>query len=282
MSAAAFSRTAFMSGAARASHLIWDEAPHVVSDPFTALLMPAQYAEWIAGLRDYVGGDLVAPLRASVLWRARTVEDALERAMARGVRQYAVLGAGMDSFAWRRTELLPALRVFEIDHPDTQSWKRQGLADMRVAEPEGLHFVPADLGRMALRDALAQSEWDFAQPGFFCWTGVTMYLHPEAVAASLAAIAALGEGTGIAFTYLRHEALLSGMDLKALQTIRNASESVGEPYHAYYAPAEIEDVARAAGFTLISHHEPAASPHFAGRRDGLMPHAAELLVEATV
>jgi O-methyltransferase involved in polyketide biosynthesis len=156
------------------------------------------------------------------------------------------------------------------------------MARAGIPAPDGLHYVPADLSAMRLGEALACSSWDFARPGFFCWTGVTMYLYPEAVLAALRDVAALGAGTTISLTYLQPEHLLDGIDLRMLLRIREASESVGEPYYSYYAPDEIEAVARKAGFTRVEHHDPRTSPHFAGRSDGLMPHRAELLVVATV
>lgn len=275
------SRTALSSGATRAAHLLWDESPHVLVDPFTLFLLPEETRRLMLVSRRN-GGDHYPALRSSVIWRARTTEDALDRAMERGVRQYAILGAGFDSFAWRRGELLPDLQVFEIDQAPTQAWKRECLAEMLVKVPEGLHFIPADLATTSVPDALAQSCWDFAQPGFFCWTGVTMYLRPEAVSAVLRDIAALGPGTGISFTFLQHENQLDETSRAMLNIIRTSAEKSGEYYQSHYAPREIEAVAREAGFNTIEHHDPKSSPHFRNRRDGLMPHSVELLVVATV
>jgi methyltransferase (TIGR00027 family) len=276
-----FSKTAFMSGATRATHLMWDDAPHVLDDPYSALLFPNEFGEWVQALLTRPDSPINAASRVSVIWRARTTEDALEAAMAGGISQYAILGAGLDSFAWRRADLLERLQVYELDHPATQDGKRQALAAAGFRHPAGLHFVPADLANTRLRDALARSAWDFSRPGFFCWTGVTMYLQPEAVLAALRDIAALGPGTTVSFTYLQPEHALEGLDADVLRLIRKASNKVGEGYYSYYTPGEIEEVARQAGFSRIEHHDPRTSPHFAGRRDGLMPHRAELLVVAT-
>jgi methyltransferase (TIGR00027 family) len=275
--------TALMAGATRAAHLLYDSAPHVLVDPFTYLVLPEESRTAILkGRRNTADDAMLARLRSSVIWRARTTEDALEQAMARGVRQYAILGAGFDSFACRRGELLPELRVFELDHPATQAWKRESMAAIGVLEPAGLHFVPADLGAVSPHDALGASAWDFDRPGFFSWIAVTMYLRPDAVMATLRSVAALGAGTTIAFTYLQHEHLLhDDAERRMLDLIRTASTKVGEPYHSYYSPVEIEDVARAAGFDIVEHHAPASSPYFHGRRDGLMPHNLELLLVAT-
>jgi methyltransferase (TIGR00027 family) len=275
------SRTALNSAVTRAVHLMWDEPPHVLVDPYAMFLFPAEARRsMLAGRR--VDELTAARLRAALVWRARTTEDALERAVAQGVRQYAILGAGFDSFALRRRDLLPDLRVFEIDHPATQAWKRERMAEATVPEPEGLHFVPADLSVTTVRDALATSAWAFDRPGFFCWTGVAMYLSPEVVAGVLAGVAALGAGTEISFTYLVPDDLVEGHDRELLQFMRaNASRS-GEHFASAFTPEEIESIARAAGFDEIEHHEPTDSPYFRHRRDRLVPHRAERLVVASV
>jgi methyltransferase (TIGR00027 family) len=277
------SRTAMIAGATRAAHLLYDAAPHVLVDPFTYLVLPEQCrVAMLKARRNANDESMLASMRASLVWRARTTEDALEAAFARGVRQYAVMGAGFDSFAWRRGDLLPDLQVFEIDHPATQAWKRESIAELHITQPEGHHFVPADLANLSIRDAMAASRWDFTKPGFWSWIAVTMYLSRDAVAATLRAIAAMGPGTTIAFTYMQHAHLLADHEQRLLQLTRWASDKVGEPHHSYYSPEEIEAVAREAGFDLVEHHMPADSPHFRDRRDGLMPHNLELLAVASV
>ncbi len=149
-----FSRTAFMSGATRATHVMWDAGPAVLNDVFTALVLPSEFAEFVKDRLQREDSDLNPAGRASVVWRARTTEDALDRAMAAGVRQYAVLGAGMDSFGWRRNDLLPELQVYEIDHPLTQEWKRACMARAGIPVPAGLNHVPVDFAAMRLREGL--------------------------------------------------------------------------------------------------------------------------------
>lgn len=277
------SRTAMMAGATRAAHLLYDQAPHVLVDPFTYLVLPEECRTALFKAMRNTGDDrMMAKGRASLVWRSRTTEDALDHAIERGIRQYAIMGAGFDSFAWRRGDLLPEVSVFEIDHPASQAWKREAIAAMAIPEPDGLHFIPADLGAMALRDALATSEWDFDRPGFFSWIAVTMYLTDEAVAATLRAVADLGPGTTISFSYMQHANLLTEPE-QAMHTLTNkVSAKLGEPHLSYYSPAEIEQIARDAGFDTVEHHRPTSSPHFVGRRDGLIAHELELLVVASV
>jgi O-methyltransferase involved in polyketide biosynthesis len=133
-----------------------------------------------------------------------------------------------------------------------------------------------------VREALSTSTWDFARPGFFCWTGVTMYLEPDVVAEALRSIAALGPGTEISFTYLVPEHLLEGHDREVSRFMITNASKAGEPLLSFFAPDEIEAVTRAAGFDDIEHYEPTASAYFRNRRDGLLPHRVERLVVASV
>lgn len=275
------SRTALNSAVTRAIHLVRDEPPHVLVDPYAMLMFPVEAHQAMLNGRR-VDELISSRLRAALVWRARTTEDALEQAIERGVGQYAILGAGFDSFALRRADLLPDLQVFEIDHPGTQAWKRARLEESMARLPDGLHFVPADLSTTSVREALATSTWDFGRPGFFCWTGVTMYLEPDVVGEALRSVAALGPGTAISLTYLVPEQLLEGHDRDVLHFMaRNASKS-DEPFRSSFSPEDIEAVARAAGFDDVEHHEPTASPFFRNRRDGLLAHGVERLVVASV
>jgi len=277
------SRTAMMAGATRAAHLLFDEPPHVLVDPYTYLFLPKECRTAIVKARRNTGDDaMMAMARASLVWRTRTAEDALDRAIAAGVRQYAIVGAGFDSFAWRRANLLPDLQVFEIDHPATQTWKREVIAETEVTEPDGLHFVPADLATTSVGDALVDSGWNLGRPGFFSWIAVTMYLTPVAVAATLGDLASLGPGTTVAFSYMQPPELLDEREQELFELTRWASERVEEPHHSNYPPDEIEQVARDVGFDTIEHHAPATSPHFRDRRDDLRPHNLELIVVASV
>jgi methyltransferase (TIGR00027 family) len=191
------SRTAVLTAAARALHR--DEpAPWVLDDPLAAGLAGPDGTVMMARLR----AELPAPgLLAFVRWvcvRSRFAEDTAEEAASRGIGQYVILGAGLDSFACRRGGQRARLRIFEVDHPATQAWKRQRLAALGLPSPPDLAFVPADLERQPLRDALAAAGFDASAPAVFSWLGVTMYLRPEAIRATLATVADCAAGTGSA------------------------------------------------------------------------------------
>src|SRR5262245_35967097 len=148
-----------------------------------------------------------AALRAHVgygwaIVRTRYAEDALEAAVARGIRQYVILGAGFDSFALRQPAFARAVAIFELDHPTTQNLKRRRLRDCGVPVPRNLHFVPADLGREQPGTALARSPFRLTDPASFSWLGVTQYLTREANIATLRGIADCSvPGTELVFTY---------------------------------------------------------------------------------
>jgi methyltransferase (TIGR00027 family) len=192
-----------------------------------------------------------SPAYASVVLRSRYTEDALHAAVARGVRQYVMIGAGFDSYALRRPPHVSDVAVFEIDHPATQSLKRQRLAECAVATPTSLHFLPADLARESLGEVLSRSAFRAEEAAFFSWLGVTMYLTREANLASLRAIAACAaSGSELVFTYL-DEAVFSLDHVPAtFRELQEAVSAVGEPFISGFAPGRLSDDLRSVGFEL--------------------------------
>jgi methyltransferase (TIGR00027 family) len=154
-------------------------------------------------LRAEVPGPHLLAFSRWMCVRARFPEDIAELAAASGICQYVSLGAGLDSFAYRRGDLLGRLRVFEVDHPATQAWKRRRLTELGVQHPAGLVFAPVDFERQTLQDGLAQAAFGFGQPAVVSWVGVTMYLTLDAIHATLATLAGCQPGTRIVLTYNR-------------------------------------------------------------------------------
>src|SRR5262245_22218271 len=224
------SRTALVASLMRARHTRLDR-PALIEDPWGDVLVSEAerdaIRERIAGRVD--AGDrtsldvLDAALRASlaygaVIVRARCAEDALEAAVARGVRQYVIIGAGLDSFALRQPAFAREVRVFEVDHPATQEAKRRRLARCGVVHSPTLHFVAADLATEHLGDALARSPYSPAEPAFFAWLGVSAYLTREANFATLRAIVACAApGSELVFSYLDQRVLDRAPDSVPLQ-----------------------------------------------------------------
>ncbi|HZE20605.1 MAG TPA: SAM-dependent methyltransferase, partial [Desulfobaccales bacterium] len=212
-----------------------------------------------------------------ILGRARYAEDLLEKAVQQeGVHQYVILGAGMDTFAWRRPDLMEQLKVLEVDHPATQAHKRQRLREAGLKHPSRLHFVPADFSREDLATALRRSEYDPEAPSFFSWLGVTYYLTRGATLATWAAIAKVAPaGSAVIFDYLDTDAFVPEKAARRVQFMIEIVRRVGEPMLTGFDPASLPgDLARL-GLRLLEDLDPAdiEARFFKGRLDGY--HACE-------
>jgi len=213
---------------------------------------------------------------AIVLSRAHYTEDILEQAVHAGVKQYVILGAGMDTFAVRRPDLLERLQVFEVDHPATQAHKRERLLNICKEPPQHLHFIPVDFSQENLATALGRSAYDQKAPTFFSWLGVTYYLTREALLTTFAAIAGLApSGSTVIFDYLDAEAFIPERVARRVEIMIEIVKRVGEPMLTGFDPSTLaEDLSRV-GLRL---HEDLAPEDiqgrcFAGRPDGY--HACE-------
>ena len=215
----------------RAAHLLLDGEPKVFSDPFALRLSGFRdEADLTAGLEKFVstlaadaGAECAQAtfeyLRAGMTLRSRYAEDELRGAVERGVAQYVILGAGLDSFAYRRTDLASRLRVFEVDLPSTQRWKRERLRALRMSEPDGLVVVPLDFERQRLVEGLRAAGYHVEQPAFFSWLGMTQYLTTSAVFETLKEIASLAPGSEVVFTYHVPEDSLEGGDRRVRRVL---------------------------------------------------------------
>jgi methyltransferase (TIGR00027 family) len=159
-----------------------------------------------------------------------------------------ILGAGLDSFAYRRVELLDRLRVFEVDHPATQEWKRQRLVELGMRSPPGLVFAPVDFERQTLREGLEQAGFDFAELAVFSWMGVTMYLTLDAINATLATMARCRPGSRVVLTYNQPPDVLTSGDAKITAAMAGLAAKMGEPFISRFRSAEIAQLLRQHGF----------------------------------
>jgi methyltransferase (TIGR00027 family) len=266
----------------RALHVRIDPPPHVLKDEIgLELLAPGE--DWT--LRGDMDPQFTRPFRASIVARARFIEDLVVEQARRGLRQYVVLGAGLDSFAQRRPEIAACLRVFEIDRPGPQAWKRRRLIELGFGVPDWLRFVPADFeAGESWRDALAAAGFDPREPAIVACTGVSMYLTQAANAAMLREVAALAPGSTLAMTFLLPLQQADPVVRPALEMAEKGARSSGTPFLSFFAPDQIVALAREAGFAVARHVSAAdlTGQYFAGRRDGLRPpDGAEELVVAT-
>jgi methyltransferase (TIGR00027 family) len=201
-----------------------------------------------------------------------------------GVGQYVVLGAGLDTFAQRRPEIAARLRVFEVDQPGPQAWKRQRLIALGYGIPDWLRLVPVDFEASgSWWKQLAAAGFDAGQPAVVVSTGVTMYLTKDATAATLRQLAGIAPGSTLAMTFLLPTELLDDADRPGLQVSEKGARASGTPFISFYTPPEMLALAREAGFK-DARHVPGtllAERYFADRTDGLRPSSGEDLLVAT-
>ena len=255
----------------RAAHRLLDD-PRVHEDPLAVeILGPEQAAALRADPRRLETGAMAPILRAFLAVRSRVAEDALAESVAAGVRQYVILGAGLDTFAYRNPH--PALRVFEVDHPATQAWKRERLAEARIAVPDGMAFVAVDFDEnLPLAAGLRAAGLLEGEPAFFSWLGVTPYLEPESVLATLAALVPLAAGGGgVAFDYRVPTESLEPSARAAIEALAARVAAAGEPFRGAFEPEALAAAMRGMGFREIRDLDANAlnAAFFAGRADRL-------------
>src|SRR5689334_22879138 len=266
----------------RALHVEVDPPPHVLDDA-VGLRLAAPDEGWRS--RPDMS-PFTRPFRASIVARARFIEDLVAERAARGVGQYVILGAGLDTFAQRRPELASRLVVFEVDRPGPQAWKRRRLLDLGFGLPPFLRLVPVDFeAGDAWWERLITSGFDPGRPAVVASTGVSMYLTRDATAATLRQVAALAPGSALAMTFLLPFELADPEVRPGLQRAAEGARASGTPFISFFTPAEMLALAREAGLRDVEHVPAAAlaERYFAGRTDGLRPpdHAEELLVATT-
>jgi methyltransferase (TIGR00027 family) len=264
----------------RALHLEVDAPPHVLEDRI-GLQLAAPDPDWRQ--RPDMNEYATPGVRASIVARARFVEDLVAEQADHGVDQYVLLGAGLDTFAQRRPEVASCITVFEIDQPGPQEWKRQRLVELGFGIPEWLRLVPIDFETTSWWDGLMDNGFDANKPAVVASLGVSMYLTREATAAILHQSATLAPGSTLAMTFLRPVELVEPEEQAMHRATDAAARASGTPFISYYTPDEILAMARDAGFstartvTALEHTQ----RYFAGRLDGLRPFTTEELLLAT-
>jgi len=274
-----------MAAAARAAHLIVDGAPTIFTDPLAEVLLGEQAETLLSYHRNHGNHLVLAGARTQVTLRSRFTEGRVADAAARGVGQYVILGAGLDSFAYRNgsdgSDGSP-MTVFEVDHPASQEWKRACLAEAGVTIGDNVAHVPVNLETEALLEPLIRAGFDTSRPAVVGWLGVTMYLTRPAIAATLATIGSLAPGTEIVTDYkltpeLRDERGQTYVDLVA----PNSAER-GEPWLSFFTPDDMSQLLAEHGFTGIQHlRQRDWSDELWRRDDALCPTDLSVLICAT-
>ncbi|MEO6603653.1 MAG: class I SAM-dependent methyltransferase [Polyangiaceae bacterium] len=266
----------------RALHVQADAPPHVIVDE-VGLKLAAPDEGWRS--RPDMS-PFTRPFRASILARARFIEDLVQAQAAGGVGQYVILGAGLDTYAQRRPELAAHMLVFEIDQPGPQAWKRQRLIDVGFGVPSFLRLVPVDFeAGDAWWERLAGAGFDATRPAVLASTGVSMYLTKEAVANTLRQVAALAAGSTLAMSFMLPIEMADPEVRPGIERAATGARASGTPFLSFFMPEEMLALAREAGFKEVQHVSAAAlaERYFAGRTDGLRPpnNSEELLVAST-
>jgi methyltransferase (TIGR00027 family) len=264
------SRTAWMVAVRRAAHQLLDQPP-VFVDPLATRILgcrTTQELEQNPHFRAHRVSDRF--LRAFLAARSRIAEDTLAELVGQGLRQFVILGAGLDTFAFRNP--WPELRVWEVDHPATQGWKRQRLAAAGITVPSPDPFVPVDFEREQLKAALERAGLDFEAPTFFSWLGVTPYLERSAIDATFALVAHTARrGGGIVFDYFVPPKSLSLVERVIIAARGRKLRAIGEPWKTYFDPPALVAEMRSLGLAEVTDFSSASlnERYFAGRKDGL-------------
>ncbi|MGN6517028.1 MAG: class I SAM-dependent methyltransferase [Rhizomicrobium sp.] len=277
------SRTAQGAAMHRAAHQLLDNPP-VFSDPL-ALRIIGNEAETELRTRqnDLYPDGRGTGLRALIAVRSRLSEDTLAEAVSEGVRQYVLLGAGLDTFAYRADRKFPHLRMFEVDHPATQGWKRKRLAEAGIAAPDDLVYAPVDFETETLALGLRRAGFDSTKPAVFAWLGVVPYLTRDAIMATLRFIAGLPRGTTVVFDYGVPPSQRDPAAAAAHRALAERVAAAGEPLRSLFSPEDLVRDLKEAGFRDAEDFDPEQlnARYFAGRGDGFRVRAGHLM-RATV
>ncbi len=273
----------------RASHVLLDDPPFVLEDSVSINLVDTDVLRAAQLLTDdgrlkVTRDDPRAMWRGIFVGRARLVEDCVTERARAGVHQYVILGAGLDTFAQRRADLMPQVHVFEVDEPVTQGWKRARLQETGMDMPPNLHFVPVDFETGASWvEAIAASGFDRARPTVIASTGVTQYISAGALRSTLRDAVGLSSGTTFVSTFVLPADRIDPGERELRRVTEERAAARGAPWISFYTPEDIVAMARAAGFDDVRHvsREELNDRYFSDRADGLRAPSGEQLMVAT-
>ncbi len=264
----------------RALHLILDPIPSIFNDKIGAELV----AEKNWQQRPDMNPDFSKPMRASIVGRARLIEDLVEQRYYQGVKQYVILGAGLDTFAQRRLDLMSDMQVFEVDQPEPQAWKKQRLQECGYLQSSSLHFVPVNFEQQSWWDELVRAGFDISKPAVIVSTGVSMYLSKAANLSTLNQISKLASGSVFAMTFMLSLDLLDPQERGSLEYVMKRAQESGTPFLSLFSPEEVIQLAQQAGFQKSEYvsGEQIYQRYFSKRTDGLRAgHAEAFLLAST-
>jgi methyltransferase (TIGR00027 family) len=267
----------------RAAHQILDR-PLIFRDPLAVGLVPEASEEAIrANIKEHAT-PFQTLYRSGWAFRSRFSEDRLGQAAARNVGQYVIVGAGLDTFPWRRPAFAEAIEIFYVDHPASLEWTRARIRERGLPTPANLTYVGADLEMRELAEQLSDLGFERTTSAFFSMLGVTQYVSADALAALFGFVASLPTGSEIVFSFVPPDDELFGEDLAAAANAVALYSSASEPWVTRLRASQMIDHFRRLGFSDVFHLTPAHAQqlYFAGRHDKLRPSATEQLIAAMV
>jgi methyltransferase (TIGR00027 family) len=267
----------------RAAHQLLD-TPLIFNDPIAVGLVPEASEHAIRnGLEDHRRSEAML-FRSLFALRSRFAEDRLAEAAARGVPQYVILGAGLDTFPWRQPEFARGMRIFSADRVATLAWTQVRFWERGLPKPANLTFVPMDLEEHQLGGRLTEFGFDREIASFFSVLGVTQYLQRDAVEALLSFASSLRSGSEIVFSFVSPDDEIIGDEIDLTIGSAARSQAVGEPWKFRLQSREIVELLSRFGFSDVFHLTPelAQERYFAGRKDGLRAPRCEQLIAAIV
>jgi len=255
----------------RAVHMSIDGEPKILEDPLAAQLLGPGLDDRIAAERERLAMPGLIKARSMVTMRSRYAEDELTAAIDRGVNQYVILGAGLDTSPYRDCHPANSIRIFEVDHPDTQSWKLEKLNIAGIQVPDNVHYVAVNFESDSLAERLTAGGFNNDEPAFISWLGVTYYLHREAILDIFKYVAHLPSPSQLVFDFIVGVAELSEPDRASMKAIKSYAEEYGEPWISQFEPTELRQMLSDSGFGETFHlsHALATRKYFEGRADGL-------------
>ncbi|HJY78206.1 MAG TPA: class I SAM-dependent methyltransferase [Burkholderiales bacterium] len=278
------SRSAQFTALLRAAHQVLDDDPRIHVDRVAVGLTPETSVEEIRANEALFRRPINVMRRSTFVLRARFAEDRLAEAATEGVSQYVILGAGLDTFAYRQPAYAQKLRVFEVDHPASQAWKRDCLARRGITPPPNLAFVAVDFERERLAEQLARAGFEASAPTFFSWLGVVQYLSEPAIEETLRFVAGLAPRTEITLSFCVPDDLVTGEDLELVRQGAATWADREEPWLSRHRPEDLGALATRLGFSSTYHLSPeaAADRYFRSRSDGLRAPQCVQLISATL
>lgn len=262
----------------RALHVQVDANPHIIEDEIGLKLIAPDY-DW----KERPDMKFTKRLRASMVARARFIEDLITEQSELGISQYVILGAGLDTFAQRRPEIASKLQIYEIDQPDTLTWKQQRLIEVGLDIPNYLHFVPVNFETSSWWEELLKAGCNKNKPAVVVCTGVTLYLTKDAIISTLHQIATFASGSKLAMTFYLPLELIDEEDKPMQEIAEKGARAAGTPFISFFSLDEIVALARETGFKeekVISAKD-LEQRYFTNRADHLLPASGEVFLLAT-